>query len=127
MFPRLPSIAVLDDEPDFRVALSRLLKSHGFQVQLFATGPEFLASLFLESFDCLLLDLHMPRTTGFDLLLALRARKASFPVIVITGCDQPGMAAACRTLGAANYLIKPVDESALLATLAQAMAPQSPA
>lgn len=118
--PGLPSIAVLDDEPGFRQALSRLLRSHDLQVQTFATGREFLAAATQQPFACLLLDLHMPGHTGFDVLADLKVRQLPIPVIMITGHDQPGSAATARELGAVNYLLKPLDETALLATLRQA-------
>jgi len=114
-------LAVLDDEPRFRQALGRLLKTHGFSVERFASGDDLIAALAKRSFDCLLLDIHMPDVNGFDLLTALDRCKARLPVIVITGHDQPGTAERVRALGAVNYLIKPIDESALLAALEQAV------
>jgi len=115
-----PCVAVLDDEPGFRQALSRLLRAHDLHVQVFANGKEFVAAATQQNFACLLLDLHMPDTTGFDVLADLKARDLLLPVIVITGHDQPGSAAAARELGAVNYLLKPLDESALLASLREA-------
>jgi FixJ family two-component response regulator len=121
MSPSLPSIAVLDDEPGFRQALGRLLKTHGFDVEPFASGGEFIAAASQRPFACLLLDLHMPGTTGFDVLAELKARGLLIRAIVITGHDQPGSAEQARRLGAANYLLKPLDESALLAALREAV------
>jgi FixJ family two-component response regulator len=113
-------IAVLDDEPGFRQALSRLLKAHGLAVQTFATAGEFLTAIGGQPFACLLLDLHMPDVTGFDVLSDLKSRGQPVPVIMITGHDQPGSAATARELGAADYLLKPLDESALLTALRHA-------
>jgi FixJ family two-component response regulator len=113
-------VAILDDEPGFRQALSRLLKAHGLAVQTFATAAEFLMASDARAFACLLLDLHMPDVTGFDVLAALQSRSRTVPVIMITGHDQPGSAATARELGASDYLLKPLDESALLAALRRA-------
>jgi FixJ family two-component response regulator len=113
-------IAILDDEPGFRQALSRLLKAHGLAVQTFATASEFLVAAHAQTFACLLLDLHMPDVTGFDVLADLQSRSRPLPVIMITGHDQPGSAATARALGASDYLLKPLDESALLAALRRA-------
>jgi len=110
-------IAVLDDEPGFRQALSRLLRSHDLKVQTFATAGEFFAAIRGQSFACLLLDLHMPGHTGLDVLADLKSRGQPVPVIMITGHDQPGSAATARELGAAYYLLKPLDETALLDAL----------
>jgi len=116
-----PRIAILDDEPGFRQALSRLLRAHDLQVEVFASGGEFIAAASEQPFACLLLDLHMPGVTGFDVLTELKARGLLVRVIVITGHDQPGSAATARELGATNYLLKPLDESALLDALYQAV------
>jgi FixJ family two-component response regulator len=116
----MPCVAVLDDEPGFRQALSRLLRSHDLKVQAFATGQEFVTAAAGQKFACLLLDLHMPDSTGFDVLADLKTQGVDVPVIIITGHDQPGSAATARELGAANYLLKPLDETALLSSLREA-------
>ena len=113
-------VAVLDDEPGFRQALSRLLRAHDLQVQTFASAPDFFAAIGGQSFACLLLDLHMPGRTGFDVLSDLRSQGQLIPVIMITAHDQPGSAATARELGASDYLLKPLDESALLTALRHA-------
>jgi FixJ family two-component response regulator len=115
------SIAVLDDEPAYRQALSRLLKSYGLHVQPFATSEEFFAAAAAQPFACLLLDLHMPGTSGLDVLAAIKAHGLPTPVIMMTGHDQPNSATTARALGAANYLLKPLDESVLLAALHEAV------
>lgn len=107
-------IAVLDDEPMLRKAMSRLLKTHGFAVHLFEDGRELIATMAWRTFDCLLIDLHMPEVTGFDMLEVLCGR---LPVIVITGHDQPGTEERVRALGARDYLHKPLDEAALIEAL----------
>ena len=112
-----PLIAVLDDEPKFCKALGRLLKTHGFEVELFELGDELLAACATRAPDCLLLDLHMPGINGFQVLERLAALRLPMPVIVITGHDQPDDAERVRALGAVDYLLKPLDESRLLAAL----------
>lgn len=116
-----PIIAVLDDEPQMCKALGRLLKTHGFRVETFALGAEFLASCASRVPDCLLLDLHMPDINGFEVLKRLAVQSISVPVIVITGYDQPGNAERVRTLGAVEYLLKPLNESQLIATIRKAI------
>ena len=114
MNPSPFTVAVLDDEAKFRQAQTRLLKTHGFKVETFETGNELLAALAQERFACVLLDLHMPGMTGFDVLAELATREPRTPVIVITGHDDPGNTLRVQTLGARDYLLKPVDESRLL-------------
>lgn len=112
-----PVIAILDDESKMRSALGRLLRTHDFIVLPFATGEEFMIAAQAEHLDCLLLDLHMPQMSGFDVLASLSALQIELPVIVITGHDEIGNAERIFDLGAKNYLLKPVDESTLLTAI----------
>jgi FixJ family two-component response regulator len=114
---RIVNVGVLDDESGFRQALSRLLRAHGFNVRTFEHGHDLFTALNAQSLDCLLLDLHMPDMTGFDVLRLLAARSARLPTIVITGNDAPGNPERVRALSAADYLLKPVDEAALLKSI----------
>ncbi|MCW1924728.1 response regulator [Luteolibacter arcticus] len=118
-------IAVLDDEPQLRKALRRLLVTHGFSVVTFEHGEDAIAALTDQPVDCLLLDLHMEQTNGFDVLEAMAARGLTTPVVVITGHGEPETAAHVMSMGAAAYLNKPVDESALLAAIGDAMGARS--
>lgn len=111
---RSPSIAVLDDEAQMRRALRRLLGSHGYDVELFEEGASLLAAQAEQQFDCILLDLHMPGLSGFDVMEKLSLAPHQTKVIVITGKDEPGNAERVRELGAQAYLLKPVDEEPLL-------------
>jgi FixJ family two-component response regulator len=108
-----PLVAVLDDEPEMRKALRRLLTSRGFRVEEYESGEDLLAASGSD-LDCLLLDLHMPGINGFDVLDVLRARQIPVPVIVITAHDEPGTAERVQALDAVAYLKKPVDRDTLL-------------
>ena len=110
-------VAILDDEPEMRKALRRLLTSRGFRVEEYACGADLLAALDSRPLDYLLLDLHMPGINGFDVLESIHARQIPLPVIVITAHDEPGTAERVRSLGASAYLKKPVDRDALLAAI----------
>jgi two-component system, LuxR family, response regulator FixJ len=120
MTNNLPRIAVLDDEVKMRKALSRLLRTHGFDVETYSNGEDFLGAVSLESPHCLVLDLHMPGMTGFDVLKAFVDRNIKLPVVVITGHDEANNANRVHALGASAYLTKPIDESSLLAAIARA-------
>ena len=115
-----PVVAVLDDEPEMRKALRRLLTCRGFRVKEYARGEDLLAALDSHRLDYLLLDLHMPGINGFDVLEAFRSRHIPVPVIVITAHDEPETAERVRALGASAYLKKPVDRDTLLSAIAAA-------
>jgi len=116
-----PVVAVLDDEPEMRKALRRLLICRGFCVEEYGSGKDLLAALDSHPLDCLLLDLHMPGLHGFDVLEAFQSRHVRVPVIVITAHDEPDTAEQVRSLGAFAYLKKPVDRSALFSAIEAAM------
>ena len=124
MLTAAPVVAVLDDEPEMRKALRRLLTCRGFRVQEYECGEDLLAAVDSQPLLCLLLDLHMAGVTGFDVLEAFRSRHIAVPVIVITAHDEPGTAERVRGLGAADYLKKPVDRDALLTAIQTATTPR---
>jgi FixJ family two-component response regulator len=112
-----PVIAVLDDEPQMQKALRRLLATHGFHVEAYGRGKDLLAALPAHPTDCLVLDLHMPEMSGFDLLAVFVAQPVALPIVVITGHDDPVTKERVLALGASAYLKKPVDEAALLSAI----------
>ena len=114
-------IAVLDDETEMRRALRRLLTQHGYLVEEYARGRELLAVLDSHRIDCLLLDLHMPEVSGFDVLEDFRSRHVTVPVIVITAHDEHGTAERVRSLGGAAYLKKPIERDVLLFAIRKAI------
>jgi FixJ family two-component response regulator len=118
-----PVVAVLDDEPELRKALRRLLTGRGFCVEEYERGSDFLAAVGTRPLDCLLLDLHMAEVSGFDVLEAFQSRHIHTPVIVITAHDEPGSEERVRRLGASAYLKKPVDREALLSAINDAITP----
>ncbi|MFO1313174.1 MAG: response regulator [Burkholderiales bacterium] len=110
----VPLLAVVDDDLDVRVALTRLVSSAGFEVETYSSGADFLRSIEDHAPDCLVLDLHMPEMSGFDVQAALARDHARLPVIVITGHDTPESRARAVALGAKHYLCKPVNDDVLL-------------
>jgi len=115
-----PLIAVVDDEKSVRKALDRLLRVAGLNVETFASGTEFLQSLENHTPDCVVLDLHMPETDGFEIECQLARADLRVPIAVITGRDTPGDHERVMKGGASAFLLKPVDGPALLAAIAAA-------
>ena len=110
----VPLLAVVDDDEDVRAALTRLVSSAGFAVETFPSGAEFLRSLRDHEPDCVVLDLHMPEMSGFDVQGALANAHPAVPVVVITGHDTSESRARAIQLGAKGYLCKPVNDDVLL-------------
>src|SRR4051812_2401761 len=80
-----PLIAIVDDEESVRKALSRLLDSAGLAVETYGSGRDFLAGWRNSRPACVVLDLHMPDVTGFEVLEQLEEAEVKLPVVVITG------------------------------------------
>src|SRR5262249_43755988 len=109
------TVAIVDDEESVRTALSRLFRSAGFKTETFATGAEFLATIPQHLADCLVLDLHLPVQSGMDVLYQMKKANIQLPTVMITGHDVPGMKERALASGASAYLVKPMDEDALIA------------
>jgi FixJ family two-component response regulator len=112
-------IDVVDDEECVRKALSRLFRSAGFQVRTFATGQEFLSAAGVNQPDCLVLDLHLPGMSGLEILKQMAQRGLNVPAVVITGHDEAGVREKAFLSGAAAYLLKPINDQELIASVIQ--------
>ena len=123
MSEEAPIVAIVEDDDTVRRALRRLIRSFDFDTIQFRSGEEFLAAMPLKLPACAVVDLHMPRMTGLELLLKLRARGFTLPIIVITGFDEAGMRERCLAASAAAYLLKPIDASAIVQSLSNALSP----
>jgi FixJ family two-component response regulator len=98
-----------------------LRASGGYRVQTYSSGTDFLESWKTERPDVVVLDLHMPGLSGFEVHSKIAACDRSLPVIVITGHDSPETRQRALDGGAAAYLRKPVDERLLLRAISGAM------
>ena len=122
MSPLRPRVAVVDDEESVRKALQRVLRAAEMFVDTYATGADFLASVATRRPDCVLLDLHMVGWNGFEVQDVLAQANVRLPVIVLTGHDTPEGRARVLAGGAANYLLKPVDDRMLIDAIMAAIA-----
>lgn len=119
-------VALVDDDLSVRRALPRLLRSAGYETRAFASAQELLDSGFAAVASCFVLDIHLERTTGFDLLERLRAAGIVAPAIFITAYDDDASRERARAAGAAAYLRKPFDGSALLDAISGVLAKRAP-
>jgi FixJ family two-component response regulator len=110
-------IAIVDDDASVRKALGRLLSASSFDIKSYGSARDFLKSLQLGTPDCLVVDLHMPELTGFDLQRQLMRSGINIPTIVITAYNEPGLRERCQSAGAAAFLLKPVDGSTLIGSI----------
>ena len=107
-------VYVIDDDESVRKALARLLRSASLQAETFSSPEEFLTGPRQEKDACVIADIRMPGSTGFDLQKAITAAGMRLPIIVVSASDDTQTRERARELGAAAFFRKPVDDQALL-------------
>ena len=117
-----PVVHVVDDDESFRTAIVRLLRIAGYEALGYASAGGFLLEPpGPDAHGCLVLDVSMPGPSGLDLQAALSRSPLALPVIFLTGhADVPSSVRAMKA-GAADFLTKPVDRTALLAAVQNAI------
>jgi FixJ family two-component response regulator len=108
------TVLVIDDDPDLRASVGRLLRSNGMDVQLFATISDFLKSDPPDGPACLVLDIRLPGQSGLDLQRELARAKRKLPIIFITGHGDIPMSVQAMKGGASEFLTKPFRDQDLL-------------
>lgn len=121
MCQTVPAIAVVDDDASVRRALQRLLRSAGFVVETFATAREFLDAGHWAETACLVLDIHLPGMSGFELQEHLAVSGAPIPIVFITAHDDAPTHERASRAGAVGYLRKPFDQCTLIEAIARAI------
>ncbi|HXK09564.1 MAG TPA: protein kinase [Vicinamibacteria bacterium] len=113
------TILVVDDLPANRDLMSRRLERSGFRVLTAASGPEALELIRRSPVDLVLLDIMMPGMTGLDVLRAVRSTRATatLPVIMVTAKTDSEDVVEALSLGANDYVTKPVDYPVALARI----------
>lgn len=116
-----PLIAVVDDEAGVRTMLRRVLRQADYDVAAFASGEDLLASLAARVPACVVLDVHMPGLSGFEVESRLRAMGHSIPVVFITASEDRALDQRARDAHGAALLRKPFGSDVLLAAVATAL------
>jgi FixJ family two-component response regulator len=120
MEPANELVYIVDDEASVGEVLSTLLRANGKRAQIFTSGQNFLGFARRDFCACLILDLTMSGLGGLELQRLISAM-TSIPVIFLTGRgDLPSTVRAMKG-GAVDFLTKPVDEEALLASVERAL------
>lgn len=119
---RSMKIHVVDDDDAFRDSLLWLLESHDYQVEGHDSAEAFLIGRTRGEVACLIADVRMPGMNGLLLLGELQQMGINWPVIFMTGHGDVPMAVQALRNGAHDFLEKPFDQTALLASLDSALA-----
>ncbi|MBO8131753.1 MAG: response regulator [Candidatus Marinimicrobia bacterium] len=102
-------ILIVDDEKNVCSFLVEFLHFKGFDADYALSGDEAIKKLSHDTFDLILLDLIMPKISGFDVLRYLQENRFDIPVIVLTGVRDEKALISTRELGAKDYITKPID------------------
>jgi FixJ family two-component response regulator len=109
-----PTVLVIDDDPDLRASVGRLMRSVGVEVELFATISDFLKLAPRDGPTCLVLDVRLPGQSGLDLQRNLASANKDIPIIFITGHGDIAMSVQAMKGGAIEFLTKPFRDQELL-------------
>ncbi len=104
-----PRILIVDDEPNIVISLEYLMKKEGFEVAVATDGEAALAQAAAFAPDLILLDVMMPKKSGFEVCEALRADPArtGLKIVMLTAKGREGEVAKGLALGADAYITKP--------------------
>jgi FixJ family two-component response regulator len=116
-----PLISIIDDDDSMRNAVAALVRSAGYDAQSFASAEDFLASGEVQSFACVITDIHMQGMSGIELKQHLTASQNTVPVIMITARHDPDLEGKARASGAACFLRKPFDADLLIGCVESAL------
>jgi FixJ family two-component response regulator len=109
-----PSVLVIDDDPEFRDSVARLLRTVGLHTREFSSVPDFLKTDPPEGPTCLVLDVRMPGRSGLELQRYLAAANRQVPIIFITAHADVPMTVQAMKGGAIEFLTKPFRDQDLL-------------
>lgn len=118
------SILIADDEELIRRVLEDALSEEGYTVESVDSGTRAWARLKEQSFDLALFDIHMPDSSGLDLLLRAQEAQLRTPIVIMTGQTTMVNAVEAMKRGAFDYLTKPFDLEEVSALVARAVETQ---
>jgi two-component system NtrC family response regulator len=114
------TILVVDDEPNYLVVLSEILRDEGFEVFTAESGTQGLPIVQESDLDLVISDMKMPGMDGIQFLEKIKKIDRQLPVILITAYAEVEKAVQAMRLGAFNYIAKPFSNEALLASVNKA-------
>lgn len=107
-------LLIIDDDDVVRASVAAYLEDSGFEVRQANNGAQGLKAFESERPDVVICDLRMPQIDGLELIKRMTALDADIPVIILSGAGVMSDAVEALRLGAADYLIKPLEDLAVL-------------
>jgi FixJ family two-component response regulator len=122
MAARRHDVIVVEDDAGMRRAIERLLRGAGFRPLSYPSAEALLEAGAGAGTVCIVLDIHLPGLSGFELRERLPHGGRDLPVVFITAHDEPAARQRARDAGALAYLPKPFPGRSLLDAVSQALA-----
>jgi FixJ family two-component response regulator len=114
-------VAVIDDDPEIRAAMATLVSAYGYGVETFDSAETFLTCISTCKAVCLLVDIQLRDISGVELAHQLTADNFKFPIIFMTGCDDPMVESQAVAAGGVAFLRKPFSARPLLDAIKKAI------
>ena len=109
-----PTILIVDDDPEFRDSVARLLRTVGLKTQQFSSVADFFTAVPPDGPTCLVLDVRLPGLSGLELQRELATANRQIPIVFITAHGDIPMTVQARKGGAIEFLTKPFRDQDLL-------------
>ena len=113
----MPRILIVEDEPNMRMGLSDNLEYEKYEVETAVNGEDGLKLILSEKFDLIVLDVMMPKMSGFDVCKNARAKGIRTPIILLTAKGEEIDKIVGLEIGADDYITKPFSLRELLARI----------
>lgn len=110
-------IHLVDDDAGIRRSVGFMLKTSGHRVETYESGTDLLKKSGSLDEGCILLDIRMPGMDGIEVQQALQDKGVNLPVIIMTGHGDVGLAVRAMKAGAVDFIEKPFEKDALLASI----------
>jgi two-component system response regulator FixJ len=110
-------VYLVDDDEAIRRSAGFMLKTSRFQVKSFSSGVELMKEAGELPPGCILLDVRMPEMDGLEVQQALKDRGIGYPVVIMTGHGDVGVAVQAMKAGAVDFIEKPFEKAVLLSAL----------
>jgi RNA polymerase sigma factor (sigma-70 family) len=114
------TVFIVDDAPQVRRSLLRVLAAAGYQVRAFESAEDFLGEHEADAPGCLLLDIGLPGLTGIELQRAWSGSPNTPPIVFLTGMGDVQTSVDAMKEGAVDFLTKPIDSVRLFAAIEEA-------
>ena len=112
-------VAIVEDDERVRHALLFQLGTAGFEVTAYSCAEELLEAVDAKEFDCVVADIYLPRMNGLELQEELKRTAPYASIVFLTGHGDLSLGMRAMRRGAVDFLEKPVDDQALLSSIAR--------